>query len=44
LVDEDVSAVRSKGDLDSVGQLVAALQHFVPGLITEEKFLGGEGV
>jgi len=42
LIDEYVAAVGSKGDLDGVGELVAALEHAVAGLVAEEEFFGCE--
>ena len=41
LVDEDISASRSEGDLDCIGELLASLEELLSCLAAEEELLGG---
>ena len=42
LVNEDVSAVGSKGDLDGIGKGITSFKHFISGIVAEEELLGSE--
>jgi hypothetical protein len=42
LVDQNVTSVWSKSDLDSICQSITALQHFVSGIVTKKQFFWGK--